>query len=94
MAKVTGKFQITLPRSVADAIGVKVGDELDVRPVGGTIQMQRRTAMPSARAREERLSHFDKATERQRARQAHAPRVRPRSRGWTRAELYTRGRTR
>jgi AbrB family looped-hinge helix DNA binding protein len=89
MAKVTGKFQITLPRTVADACGIRVGDELEVRRTGRTVQL---IAMSRAGLeRQERLGYFDRATARQRARST-LPRAR--SRGWTREELYTRGRPR
>ena len=43
MAKVTGKFQITLPKAVVDQCGIRVGDELELRPVGRSIQLDRRT---------------------------------------------------
>jgi hypothetical protein len=44
--------------------------------------------------RADRLAHFDEATARQRARDGSAPLSPTRSRGWTRDELYTRGRPR
>jgi len=43
MAKVTGKFQITLPKAVVDRSGIRVGDELELRPIGRSIQIDRRT---------------------------------------------------
>ena len=94
MAKVTGKFQITLPKALVDQCGIRIGDELELRPVGGSIQIDRRLAPDRTRLGHERLTHFDRATKRQQARQA-ARSVQPaRSRGWTREELYVRGRTR
>src|SRR5579864_2917540 len=48
MTKVTGKFQITLPKAVVDRCGIRVGDELELRPIGRSIQIDRRTA-PDAR---------------------------------------------
>ena len=94
MAKVTGKFQITLPKASVDHCGIRVGDELELRPIGRSIQMARRSAPDAARLRHERLTHFNRATRRQRARQAAALVAPARSRGWTREELYIRGRTR
>jgi AbrB family looped-hinge helix DNA binding protein len=94
MARVTGKFQITLPKAVADRCGIRVGDELDVRSIGRSIQMERRAPAEATLARTERLAHFDAATRRQRARQANRPSGATRSRGWTREELYGRGRSR
>lgn len=92
MAKVTGKFQITLPKAVVDRCGIRVGDELELRPVGGSIQIDRRTTPDAPQLLRDRLAHFDRATRRQRTR-GRSP-VQTRSRGWTREELYVRGRTR
>lgn len=94
MAKVTGKFQITLPKAVVDRCGIRVGDELELRPIGRSIQMERRTTPDASQLRRDRLTHFDRATTRQRARERTTSLGRTRSRGWTRDELYRRGRTR
>ena len=94
MAKVTGKFQITLPKALVEQCGIRVGDELDFRPIGRSIQVARRSVPDATRLRQERLSQFDRATKRQRARQATRPVTPARSRGWTREDLYDRGRTR
>ncbi len=94
MAKVTGKFQITLPKALVDQCGIRIGDELECRPIGGSIQIDRRSAPGRAPLRQERLTHFDQATTRQRARRAIRSGPSARSRGWTREELYLRGRTR
>jgi AbrB family looped-hinge helix DNA binding protein len=91
MAKVTGKFQITLPKAVVERCGIHVGDELELRPIGQSIQIDRRAVIG---ARRDRLAHFDRATARQRTRERVRPLVRARSRGWTREELYVRGRAR
>ena len=94
MAKVTGKFQITLPKTLVERFAIRVGDELELRPIGRSIQIERRSTRDAARLHEERLTEFDRATKRQRARQAAAPAGPARSRGWTREELYVRGRAR
>ena len=94
MAKVTGKFQITLPKTLVDQCGIRIGDELELRPVGRSIQIDRRSAADATLRRQLRLAHFDQATARQQTRQARGPVVPARSRGWTREELYVRGRTR
>ena len=91
MAKVTGKFQITLPKAVVDRCGIRVGDELELRSTGQSIQIDRRRSDGSQGVRD-RLAHFDSATTRQRTRETSLPHTR--SRGWTREELYVRGRTR
>lgn len=59
MAKITSKYQVTLPHD-----------------------------------RESRLRLFDQATARHRNRTAKFPPEWPRKRGWTRLDLYTRGRAR
>ena len=94
MAKVTGKFQITLPKAVVDRCDIRVGDELDIRSLGRSIQIDRRSAPEAARLGDERLAHFDRATKRQLARQSTGPLRPARSRDWTREDLYVRGRTR
>ena len=94
MAKVTGKFQITLPKALVDRCGIQVGDELELRPIGRSIQMDRRTTPDASRLRRDRLAHFDQATTRQRTRERARSLGQTRSRGWTREELYGRGRTR
>ena len=91
MAKVTGKFQITLPKAAVDECGIKVGDTLEVRVRAGDLHIVRPAATGADDIRRERLAHFDRATRRQRDRAASP---RGRTRGWTREELYARGRTR
>ena len=93
-AKVTGKFQITLPKALVDQCGIRVGDELVLRPIGRSIQIDRRTTRDASHLRGDRLAHFDRATTRQRARERTRSLVQTRSRGWTREELYVRGRAR
>jgi bifunctional DNA-binding transcriptional regulator/antitoxin component of YhaV-PrlF toxin-antitoxin module len=92
MAKVTSKYQVTVPRKIADAYAIRPGDEIDWVPAGGVI----RVIPPGKRAAtldlESRLRLFDQATERQ-ARRATAPRqAEPPDRGWSREDLYGRGR--
>jgi bifunctional DNA-binding transcriptional regulator/antitoxin component of YhaV-PrlF toxin-antitoxin module len=92
MAKVTGKYQITLPKALVDQCEIQIGDELELRSAGRSIHIDRVAAV--ARSRADKLAHFDRATQRQRVRQAARPRARARSRGWVREELYDRGRSR
>jgi len=94
MAKVTGKLQITLPKALAERSGIRVGDELELRLVGSSIQIDPRARRDAAHRRRDRLTHFDQATARQRTREVRRPRMPARSRGWTREELYVRGRAR
>jgi AbrB family looped-hinge helix DNA binding protein len=94
MAKVTGKFQITLPKALVERCGIRVGDELELRLIGGSIQIDRRKTAGGSQLRRDRLAHFDRVTARQHARPRAGSLVQTRSRGWTREELYGRGRPR
>jgi AbrB family looped-hinge helix DNA binding protein len=94
MAKVTGKFQITLPKALVEQCGIRVGDELELRAIGRSIHIDRRTTPDGSQRRRDRLALFDRATTRQRSRERARPLARTGSRGWTREELYARGRTR
>ena len=95
MAKVTSKLQVTVPKAIAARYGIRPGDEIEWVPAGDAIRVvpggrQGRVADPQWR-----LKLFDAATERQRRRQENRPRRRARGgRGWTREELYDRGRAR
>ena len=92
MAKVTSKLQLTLPKAVAEDHGIRPGDELDVVSAGEGIRLVPARAR-SAPGAAERLRLFDQATRRQRRRQREATARKGRGRGWTREELYERGRT-
>ena len=95
MSKVTGKFQLTLPKRLVDAYGIKVGDEVDLLPAGDKIALvpQRSSEIRMA-SPEERLRYYDRATERQRRRDGKRSTKSAKDRGWSREELYTRGRSR
>ena len=93
MAKVTSKFQVTVPKTIAERYSIRPGDEIEWIPAGDAIRvvpakMHTPSENPAARVR-----LFDQATERHRKRPA--PRKQPSAdRGWTREDLYTRGRSR
>ena len=103
MGKITSKYQLTLPRSVAAQLGVRPGDHIDWLPLAeGARLLPRRSAAAHAAPLERRVELFDEATSRQRARDRAraAPPLESgadpaAARGWTRDELYgTRGRDR
>lgn len=93
MAKVTSKLQVTIPKAIATQIGIKPGDELDWAVAGDIVRV-----IPSRQLRrrlsvEARLKLFDQATARQRARDRRGRTSRKADgRGWSREELYERGR--
>ncbi len=94
MAKVTSKLQVTVPKALAERYAIRPGDEIAWEAAGDVIRVVpqgRRTAADGAT----RLHLFDKATDRQRRRNRASGALRPPTgRGWTRAELYDRGRAR
>lgn len=94
MTRVTGKFQITLPKRLVDAYGIRVGDEVEIVAAGESIAIRPAGSVTTALSPQERLRHFDEATRRQERRQAAARHGAAKDRGWTREELYPRGRPR
>ncbi len=95
MAKVTSKRQVTIPKKIADRYGIKAGDEIGWVPAGDAIRVVLAHPLRSGLTVEERLELFDRATERQRRREAtRGPRETSPDRGWRRDDLYDRGRPR
>ncbi len=95
MSKVTSKLQVTIPKKVADRYGIRPGDEIEWVPAGDSIRVvpaPRKTGEPVDVAR--RLELFDRATARQQRRQEENPPEPADVRGWTREDLYDRGRPR
>jgi AbrB family looped-hinge helix DNA binding protein len=92
MSKVTSKYQVTVPKAIAEQYDIRPGDEIDWVPAGDVIRV-----IPPGRAisltadPESRLRWFDQATERHRRRPFKRPAKQPRDRGWTREDLYKRG---
>lgn len=92
MSKVTSKLQVTIPKRVAEAYGIEPGDEVDWVPAGEAIRM-----VPAGRETpgsdvSDRLELFDRASARQRRREALRPcrKEPPADRRWRREELYVR----
>ena len=99
MSKVTSKLRLTLPKAIAVRFGIKhrvhweaAGDTIRVVPATGQGRAQ---LDPGAR-----LRLFDQATSRQRKREGSfragelKTAAREGKRGWTREDLYRRGRAR
>ncbi|MCI0589691.1 MAG: AbrB/MazE/SpoVT family DNA-binding domain-containing protein [Planctomycetes bacterium] len=93
----TSKLQVTVPKALAEQYGIAPGSEIEWQPAGDSL----RVVPPSARTfpldMGERLRLFDAATERARRRgrrRRGRGRTRPSGRGWTREEIYDRGRPR
>ncbi len=93
MAKVTSKYQVTVPRKIADAYHIRPGDEIDWAPAGETIRVVPAGKLSAPPDLGSRLRLFDQATERHRKRGRTRTAKRPVDRGWTREDLYGRGRS-
>lgn len=92
MAKVTSKLQVTVPKAVAERYGIRPGDEIEWLASGDMI----RVVPPGKRVKTlspaERLHRFDLATARQRERNKRVRTASAQDRGWSREDLYRRGR--
>jgi AbrB family looped-hinge helix DNA binding protein len=93
MAKVTSKFQVTLPKAIADMYKIQPGDDIDWVAAGDVIRVIPPGGQSLAEDSEVRLRLFDQATERIRKRARARRRQSSKDRGWTREDLYTRGRS-
>ncbi|HVV51227.1 MAG TPA: AbrB/MazE/SpoVT family DNA-binding domain-containing protein [Polyangia bacterium] len=92
MGKVTSKLQVTVPKAIAEQYRIRPGDEIAWVAAGESIRVlpAKPSAEPDVSAR---LRLFDEATRRQRRRDKN---IKPSTgvRGWTREDLYDRGRPR
>jgi len=93
MAKVTSKFQVTLPRAIAGQYKIQPGDNIAWEAAGDVIRVLPPGQHTPANDRDARMRLFDQATARQRKR-GRAGKAAPRNRGWRREDLYSRGRSR
>lgn len=95
MSKVTSKLQVTIPKAIAERYGIRPGDEIEWEPGGAIIRVIPPGLREPRLSAEERLRLFKESRTRQRAREAEGPRLRKLAadRGWTRDELYDRGRS-
>lgn len=91
MPKVTDDYKVPLPEAIAEGIGIRPGDEVQWLPVGSGAWLLplHEKMLPDVQAR---LHLFDEATRRQRERGAERPKAEEADRGWTREDLYHRGR--
>ena len=95
MAKVTSKYQVTVPRMIADRYNIRPGDEIDWVAAGEVIRVIPGGKDLAEEDRESRLRLFDQATQRhQRRSLAEKAQRSAGDKGWTREGLYGRGRSR
>jgi AbrB family looped-hinge helix DNA binding protein len=90
MSKVTSKFQISIPKVLAERIGIRVGDELEWEEAAGVLRARAATRPKAGFPVSERLRLFDAATARQEARERAHRLPHDKTRGWTREDLYWR----
>jgi AbrB family looped-hinge helix DNA binding protein len=95
VAKVTSKLQVTLPKAIAEQFGIRPGSDIAWSAAGDFIRIEPPGRRRRRLSRDARLELFDEATRRQAERDAaRSPSAVGRDRGWTRADLYDRGRAR
>ena len=91
MSRVTSKLQVTIPKVIAERHGIRPGDELSWQSIGEAIRIVTEPP-PEVPDIDDRLELFDRATDRQQHRDRTRRPPSSSGRGWTREELYTRGR--
>jgi bifunctional DNA-binding transcriptional regulator/antitoxin component of YhaV-PrlF toxin-antitoxin module len=90
MARVTSKLQVTIPKAVAVRYGIEPGADIAFEPAGDVIRVVPRRR--SARGLRERVKLFEQMLARRRERKAGRVFPETEDRGWTREDLYDRGR--
>lgn len=90
MSKVTSKYQVSIPKALAQKVGIRVGDELTWEDAAGSLRARVAGTSKARFSVEEKLRLFDAATLRQAARDRRRRLPRSKDRGWTREDLYTR----
>jgi AbrB family looped-hinge helix DNA binding protein len=85
MSKVTSRYQVSIPRALADQLDVRPGDEVEWQVDGDEFRVRPAHAK-KPRSVEERLKSFDESTKRVAALQKK--RGLTGSRDWTREDLY------
>ena len=93
MSKITSKYQVTVPKAIAEKYDIGPGDEIEWIAAGEVIRVIPPGQKTSPEDRETQLRLFDQATQRQRKRASKKQTIQPRDRGWTREDLYKRGRS-
>ncbi|MBI4904103.1 MAG: AbrB/MazE/SpoVT family DNA-binding domain-containing protein [Acidobacteria bacterium] len=89
MAKVSSKFQVTVPKAIAEKYSIRPGDTVNWIASGNVIQLVP-VSESSTASREARLRSFDLVTKRIAARRRSA-KAEVSDRGWRREDLYQRG---
>ena len=93
MSKVTSKLQVTIPKAIAERYSISPGDELEWLPGADSVRIVPAKTQKPFSSSASRVRLFDAAMKRQREREAGEARPASLDRGWTRQELYERGRS-
>ena len=91
----TSKLQVTLPKRLASELGIQPGDDIEWSAAAGAIRIAPAKGKKTVDLKR-RVQLFDQATRRQQARDKKyqkSKHKKPAERGWTREELYRRGRS-
>jgi bifunctional DNA-binding transcriptional regulator/antitoxin component of YhaV-PrlF toxin-antitoxin module len=91
MAKVTSKYQVSVPVAIAEMYNIRPGSEIEWVPAGDVIRVLPPGKHNAPADLEQRLRLFDQATERHRRKLPLKNKPRLRGRGWSREDLYGRG---
>ncbi|MDX2154119.1 MAG: AbrB/MazE/SpoVT family DNA-binding domain-containing protein [Bryobacteraceae bacterium] len=89
MPKMTSKYQVTVPKAIADRYGIRPGDEIAWVPAGDAIRVIPASLATPPGDSAEKLRLFDEATERHRRRGRRPSSLK--DRGWKREDLYGSG---
>lgn len=93
MPKVTSKYQVTVPKAIADKYNIRPGDQIEWVPAGDAIRVIPPGGKTPVEDKEWRLRLFDQATKRHLPKHTRKQKNTP-DRGWRREDLYDRGRPR
>lgn len=85
MSKITSRYRVTIPKALAERLGIRPGDEVEWEVAGDEFRVRPARAKKPLSV-EERLKRFDEATKRIAAYQK-GRRLKG-SRDWTREDLY------
>lgn len=88
MSKVTSKYQVSVPKALADQYDIKPGDELLWEACGENLRVVPARARARVGSIEGRLRAFDETTRRLKELMTRRASGEASDRGWTRDELY------
>ena len=90
MSKVTKKLQVSIPKVLADAVGIRPGDDLLWENADGVLRAYTEHNPMNRPDVVERLRRFDETSARQAVRDRSRWLEAAMDRGWSREDLYTR----